>query len=127
MMVRETEASGGRVGGASFAYVKSGNMVAQARSAGRRDLVLQRSGSGWLLTEMVIDFDPIGMRLQAGFISQSLNLTGLLYWRIDRWGSDPWNNVNNQGVFNSSNYPGEGVLVYRAALPASPEPCHRYG
>jgi hypothetical protein len=94
------------------AYVKSSNMVAQARATGSEiwsynALVQDGYSPKWL-----IDFDPIGMRLQAGFISQSLNLTGLLYWRIDRWGTDPWNNVNNQGVFNSSNYPGEGVLVY---------------
>jgi hypothetical protein len=36
----------------------------------------------------------------------------MLYWRIDRWNSDPWNNVNNTGAFSSANYPGEGMLVY---------------
>jgi hypothetical protein len=36
----------------------------------------------------------------------------MLYWRVDRWGSDPWNNVNNTGTFSSANYPGEGMLVY---------------
>jgi hypothetical protein len=60
----------------------------------------------------LIDFSPVDFRIQPGFISQSLNLTGLLYWRVDRWGSDPWNNVNNTGTFSSSNYPGEGMLVY---------------
>ncbi len=61
----------------------------------------------WLL-----DYDPINYRIQAGFISQSLGLTGLLYWRVDKWSSDPWAQVNNEGVFTSSNYPGEGMLVY---------------
>ncbi|MCL4843373.1 MAG: DUF4091 domain-containing protein [Bryobacteraceae bacterium] len=60
----------------------------------------------------LIDFDPINFRIQGGFMNQSLGLTGLLYWRIDRWSSDPWNNVNNTGTFSSSNYPGEGMLVY---------------
>jgi hypothetical protein len=60
----------------------------------------------------LIDYDPIGCRLQAGFLSQSLGLTGLLYWRIDRWDGDVWKNVNNQGVFSSANFPGEGLLVY---------------
>ena len=60
----------------------------------------------------LIDFDPVNFRIQPGFISQSLNLSGLLYWRVDKWGSDPWNNVNNAGTYSSSNYPGEGMLVY---------------
>ena len=60
----------------------------------------------------LIDFDPVNFRIQPGFISQCLNLKGLLYWRIDRWSSDPWNNVNNTGQFSSANYPGEGMLVY---------------
>src|SRR5205823_5265599 len=46
------------------------------------------------------------------FISQSLGLTGMLYWRVDRFTSDPWNNPNTTGVFSSGNYPGEGMLVY---------------
>jgi hypothetical protein len=59
-----------------------------------------------------IDFAPINFRIQPGFISQTLKLTGLLYWRIDLWSSDPWNRVNNAGTFSSNNYPGEGMLVY---------------
>jgi hypothetical protein len=59
-----------------------------------------------------IDFAPINFRIQPGFINQSLNLTGLLYWRVDQWNGDPWNNVNNAGKFSSSNYPGEAALVY---------------
>ncbi len=54
-----------------------------------------------------IDFAPINFRIQPGFINQSLGLNGLLYWRIDLWSSDPWNNVYAYG-----NYPGEGQLVY---------------
>lgn len=59
-----------------------------------------------------IDFAPINFRIQPGFISQRLNLSGLLYWRVDLWPSDPWNHVNNAGTFSSNNYPGEGMLVY---------------
>jgi len=59
-----------------------------------------------------IDFDPVNFRVQPGFINQSLNLTGLLYWRVDKWNSDPWNNINNAGTYASANYPGEGALVY---------------
>ena len=85
------------------------------------DHVLKKGDSVWSYNTLVqdayspkweIDFDPINFRIQPGFINQSLNLTGLLYWRIDRWTSDPWNNVNNTGAFSSANYPGEGMLVY---------------
>ena len=60
----------------------------------------------------IIDYDPINFRISPGFISQRLELTGLLYWRVDRWKSDPWNEVNNVGDFGSGNYPGDGMLVY---------------
>lgn len=59
-----------------------------------------------------IDFAPINYRIQPGFISQSLGLTGLLYWKVDGWSSDPWNQVNNTGTYSAANYPGEGMLVY---------------
>jgi hypothetical protein len=59
-----------------------------------------------------IDFAPIDARIQAGFINASLGYTGLLYWRVDRWDGDVWNNPNNTGYFSSSNYPGDGLLIY---------------
>lgn len=83
--------------------------------------VLKKGDAVWSYNTLVqdayspkwlIDFNPVDFRIQPGFIDQSLNLTGLLYWRVDRWGSDPWNNVNNTGTFSSANYPGEGMLVY---------------
>ena len=72
----------------------------------------------WLL-----DYAPINYRLQPGFINQSLNLTGLLYWRVDWWTSDPWNNV-----MMWSGYPAEGMLVYPGAqvgLPGQVAPSMR--
>jgi hypothetical protein len=83
--------------------------------------VLKKGDAVWSYNTLVqdayspkweIDFNPVDFRIQPGFISQSLNLTGLLYWRIDKWPSDPWNNVNNAGTYSSANYPGEGMLVY---------------
>jgi hypothetical protein len=85
------------------------------------DKVLKKGDSVWSYNTLVqdayspkweIDFDPVNFRIQPGFINQSLNLSGLLYWRIDRWNSDPWNDVNNAGTYSSANYPGEGMLVY---------------
>jgi len=56
----------------------------------------------------IIDFTPINYRIQPGFINQSLGLTGLLYWKVDRWSADPWNDVTASGAA----YPGEGMLLY---------------
>jgi hypothetical protein len=90
-------------------------------SKARVSEVLKKGDSVWSYNTLVqdayspkwlIDFDPVNFRIQPGFINQSLNLTGLLYWRIDKWPSDPWNNVNNAGTYSSANYPGEGMLVY---------------
>ena len=83
--------------------------------------VLKKGDSVWSYNTLVqdayspkwlIDFTPADFRVQPGFISHSLNLTGLLYWRVDKWPSDAWNNVNNTGTYSSANYPGEGMLVY---------------
>ena len=83
--------------------------------------VLKKGDSVWSYNTLVqdayspkwlIDFNPVDFRVQPGFISHSLNLTGLLYWRVDKWPSDAWNNVNNTGTYSSANYPGEGMLVY---------------
>jgi Domain of unknown function (DUF4091) len=83
--------------------------------------VLKKGDAVWSYNTLVqdayspkweIDFDPVNFRIQPGFLSQNLNLSGLLYWRVDKWPSDPWNNVNNAGTYSSANYPGEGMLVY---------------
>jgi len=93
-------------------YDRSVSLVRQA---------LEKGDEAWSYNTLVqdsyspkweMDFDPINFRIQPGFISQSLNMTGLLYWRVDRWSSDPWNQVNNAGTFSSANFPGEGMLVY---------------
>jgi len=59
-----------------------------------------------------IDFAPINYRIQPGFINQSLDLTGVLYWAVDRFTDDTWNSPI--GGY-SDHYPGEGLLVYPGA------------
>lgn len=58
----------------------------------------------------LIDFAPVNFRIQPGFINQSLHLSGLLYWKVDHWSSDPWNEVDFP--FSGLHYAGEGMLIY---------------
>jgi hypothetical protein len=83
--------------------------------------VLKKGDSVWSYNTLVqdayspkwlIDFNPVNFRIQPGFISQSLDLSGMLYWRVDKWPANAWDNVNNAGTYSSANYPGEGMLVY---------------
>ena len=96
-------------------YVSSGSLIGEAESVGSEVWSYNTLSQDGYSPKWLIDFDPIGIRLQAGFLSQTLNLTGLLYWRVDDWGASPWSQVNNEGVFGTGNYPGEGVLVYPGA------------
>ncbi len=62
-----------------------------------------------------IDFLPMNFRIHPGFISQHLGLTGLLYWRIDLWTKDPWNDIQTYQNNEKYDFPGEGMLVYPGA------------
>lgn len=68
-----------------------------------------------------IDFDPINYRIQPGFLSQSLGLTGLLYSEVDLWNSDPWIKASSAEV-DGFHFPGEDMLVYPGAPAGSDEP-----
>jgi hypothetical protein len=82
--------------------------------------VMRKGDQVWSYTALVqdsyspkweIDFAPIIYRIQAGFLNQSLGLTGLLYWRVDLFTSQPWSDVNSYTEGNFA-FPGEGMLVY---------------
>ena len=84
--------------------------------------VLERGKEVWFYTffaprdnspTWLIDFPPINHRVAQGFINQRLGLTGLLYWKVDTWTDDPWNNVDtNANLELPEHYPGEGMLIY---------------
>jgi hypothetical protein len=91
---------------------------AQSFSPPRVTYVLQKGDRAWSYNDLVqdsyspkweLDFLPINYRIQAGFISQSLGLTGLLYWSVDDWSASPWDDPQGR---QNPDYPGEGVLVY---------------
>jgi len=79
---------------------------------------LAKGDQVWSYTDLVqdaytpkweIDFLPINFRVIPGWINPVLGLTGILYWNVVDWSSDPYTDVyapDNPG------YPGEGQLVY---------------
>jgi hypothetical protein len=96
-------------------FVSNAEDVAAARKMG---------GQTWVYTAVVqdsyspkwaIDFSPANYRILGGFLSQSQEVSGLLYWAVNSWAihgvPDRWNNLifkeNAAGI-----PPGEGWLVY---------------
>jgi hypothetical protein len=67
-------------------------------------LVQDNYSPKWLL-----DFLPINFRA-FGTISESLGLTGVLYWSVNYWTQDPWTSVDYSE--SGHNFPGEGSLLY---------------
>jgi hypothetical protein len=91
------------------------------RATDRVAKVLQKGDQVWSYNTLIqdeyspkweIDFEPINYRIQPGFISQSLGLTGILYWQVDLWTQDPWHDVQTYSQGTRNYFPGEGMLVY---------------
>ncbi len=79
--------------------------------------VLAKGDSVWSYNVLVQDgyspkldivYTPIEPRIEMGFISQSLGLSGFQQWLVDDWSSDPWNDVTGY----SADFAGEGLYVY---------------
>jgi hypothetical protein len=59
----------------------------------------------------LIDFAPINYRIMPGFLSQSLGVTGLVYWSTTLWSSDPWTDLDYVDS-GGHHHQGEGLLIY---------------
>jgi hypothetical protein len=58
-----------------------------------------------------INFNSVNHRILPGFINQRYGMTGTLYWRVDDWSNDAWNNIKRSDALPY--YPsGEGMLLY---------------
>lgn len=92
-------------------YEKRADEIAQVRAKGDKvwsyaALVQDSYSPKW-----EIDFLPMNYRILHGFLNARYGLTGVLYWRADRWGQDPWRTApeySNGDAF----FPGEGMVVY---------------
>jgi hypothetical protein len=96
-------------------------MYSKARALVRQ--VLNKGDEVWSYNALVqdadspkweIDFSPVDYRIQPGFLSQSLGLTGLLYSKVDSWNDDPWTNAISLEE-SGYTFPGEDMLVYPGA------------
>ncbi|MEB3295663.1 MAG: glycoside hydrolase domain-containing protein [Synechococcales bacterium] len=93
-------------------YENAGSRIAEVQQQGHeiwlyKALVQDEYSPKWQL-----DFDPINYRISQGFISQSLGITGLLYWSVDDWTKQPWRSVEMLYPQAGRYYVGEGMLVY---------------
>lgn len=94
-------------------YQKSRNKIAEVLRQGKEVWFYTFFAPGGNVPNWQIDFKPINFRIPQGFINQSLGFTGLLYWRVDLWTEDPWNNVDTAPhPTEPKHYPGEGMLIY---------------
>ena len=94
-------------------YDAAGGRIAEVLRQGKEVWFYTFFAPGGSVPVWQIDFNPINFRIPQGFINQSLGLTGLLYWRVDLWTDNPWNDVDTAPNLNESkHYPGEGMLIY---------------
>ncbi|MGH7297337.1 MAG: glycoside hydrolase domain-containing protein, partial [Polyangiaceae bacterium] len=95
-------------------YDAAGALNAQALALGTSEWSYNTCVQDDYSPKWEIDFAPINYRIQPGFLSQSLSLSGLLYWRVDYWTSSPWTDVTTLTV-SGVGFAGEGMLLYPGA------------
>jgi Domain of unknown function (DUF4091) len=93
-------------------YDNAGTRIAEVKQKGDEIWLYKALVQDGYSPKWQLDFDPINYRISQGFISQSLGITGLLYWSVDDWTKHPWRSVEVLYPQDSRYYVGEGMLVY---------------
>ena len=88
------------------------DLVAQALARGDKVWSYNCLNQDGYSPKWVLDYGQPNFRLQAGMLNWQLGMTGILYWRLDYWGSAPWTSGEN---YSLSGFPGEGMWVYPGA------------
>jgi hypothetical protein len=57
-----------------------------------------------------IDFPSSNFRILPGFLNAANGATGVLYWTVDYWEKNPWDDVTTADF--GCCYPGDGTLIY---------------
>jgi hypothetical protein len=87
--------------------------IAQARKNGTEIWAYTALVQDGYSPKWEIDFAPINYRIFPGFLAQSMDLAGILYWRVELWTDHPFEDLRGYSIERHF-YPGEGMLVYPA-------------
>lgn len=85
-------------------------LIRRARRTGSLLWTYQALVQGRNTPSWEIDFPSTNFRILPGFLNAHQRFTGVLYWAVDYWKPNPWEDV----VYTHSGccYPGEGSLLY---------------
>ena len=87
----------------------SADLVGQALAKGDKVWSYNCLNQDGYSPKWILDYGQPNFRLQPGMLNWQLGMTGILYWRVDYWGSAPWTSGQN---YSLSGFPGEGMWVY---------------
>ena len=87
-------------------FEQTGGAVKMAREKGNEIWSYNALAQDGYSPKWLIDYAPIDFRIQPGFISQSLGLTGLLYWRVDDLDAEPLAGCQQRWSFRRLQRPG---------------------
>ena len=87
----------------------SADLVGQALAKGDKVWSYNCLNQDGYSPKWILDYGQPNFRLQPGMLNWQLGMTGILYWRVDYWGSAPWTSGQN---YSLSGWPGEAMWVY---------------
>ena len=84
--------------------------------------VMKKGDEVWFYTgysnpyspKWLLDYPAIDFRIPQGFISQSMGIEGVLFWKTDLWTEkDPWKDITAPSFSDKNRvFPGDGMLLY---------------